>query len=210
MGSRQPRAKSGYATPFDPILEAAKRSAGSQVCCVCLPHRQLGRPVLLTPAAIGIEPWTKQGTALDRPSEHIARNAMAGLGKSPDSYCNSMGSFQRVGSANPLNSLNCRTPPLDAICAWPGTALFFFLQCEAICAPAIRPWRDGNGPGGKADMNQSANRGICLAVDMGIICASCRSPMVSPAENGPQIDHRNPVNGCERACIDATENADFA
>jgi hypothetical protein len=33
--------------------------------------------------------------------------------------------------------------------------------------------------------------------------------MVSPAENGPQIDHRNPVNGCERACIDATENADL-
>ena len=27
--------------------------------------------------------------------------------------------------------------------------------------------------------------------------------------NGPQIDHRNPVNGCERTSTNATKNIDF-
>jgi hypothetical protein len=27
--------------------------------------------------------------------------------------------------------------------------------------------------------------------------------------NGPQIDHRNPVNGCERTSTNATKNVDF-
>jgi hypothetical protein len=34
-------------------------------------------------------------------------------------------------------------------------------------------------------------------------------PIEGPPENGPQIDHRNPVNGCELTCLNATENADF-
>jgi hypothetical protein len=42
----------------------------------------------------------------------IAEHDMDGLEKLPDSHCNSMKSYRRVGSHNPLNFPNCHTPPL--------------------------------------------------------------------------------------------------
>jgi hypothetical protein len=45
----------------------------------------------------------------------IAGNDMAGLGKLPDSYYNSMECFRRVGSHNPLNFLNCHIPSTGTI-----------------------------------------------------------------------------------------------
>jgi hypothetical protein len=32
---------------------------------------------------------------------------------------------------------------------------------------------------------------------------------VRESVNGPQIDHRNPVNGCEQAASDVTKNVEF-
>jgi hypothetical protein len=52
----------------------------------------------------------------------IAGNNVAGLGKLPDSYCNSMECFCRVGSHNPLNFLNCHTPSTGT------TSMFAFVR----------------------------------------------------------------------------------
>jgi hypothetical protein len=63
-------------------------------------------------ANTGIEPRTKLGTTLGHSRPGRFNNALWGLGKLPESYCNSIEDFRRVGNGNTLKLLSCPTPPL--------------------------------------------------------------------------------------------------
>lgn len=51
-----------------------------------------------------------QGISITKSCQGASDREAVRLGKLPDSYCNSMECFRRVGSHNPLSFLNCRTP----------------------------------------------------------------------------------------------------